>query len=259
MAISELIIIFIVGILSGFLNVSAGGGSLITMPVLIFMGLPSAVANGTNRVALMAQNIIAITNFKKHGYFDVKLNLMLALPALLGSLVGSQFAVLISDQVFDTVLALVMVMVLVLTITDPHKKLHISHLELTTRRKIISMIIFFFIGIYGGFIQAGVGLIIIAALSMLTGSSLVKINGMKVFIVAVYMSVSLLVFLFNGKVEWLIGIILALGNGIGGYLGSHFSITKGEKWIKIIMIIAVAVMAAKLFGLFELIGTVLDN
>ncbi len=259
MAITELIIIFTVGILSGFLNVSAGGGSLITMPVLIFLGLPSAVANGTNRVALMAQNIIAISNFKKNGYFDVKLNLMLAIPALLGSLAGSQFAVLISDQVFDTVLALVMVMVLVLTITEPHKKLHISHFELTNKHKIISMIVFFFIGMYGGFIQAGVGLIIIAALTMLTGYSLVKINGMKVFIVAIYMSVSLLVFLVNGKVDWVIGIALALGNGLGGFLGSHFSITKGEKWIKTIMIVAVILMAAKLFGLLDLIGNSLGN
>lgn len=259
MAITELIIIFIVGILSGFLNVSAGGGSLITMPVLIFLGLPSAVANGTNRVALMAQNIIAISNFKKNGYFDVKLNLLLALPALLGSLVGSQFAVLISDQVFDTVLALVMVMVLILTITEPHKKLQISHAKLTFKRKIISMVVFFFIGMYGGFIQAGVGLIIIAALTMLTGYSLVKINGMKVFIVAIYMSVSLLVFLFNGKVDWVIGIALALGNGLGGFLGSHFAITKGEKWIKVIMIIAVIIMAAKLFGLIDLIGNCLGG
>lgn len=248
----KLIFILIVGFISGFLNVNAGGGSLITMPILIFLGLPSAIANGTNRVAIMAQNLTAISNFKKNGYFNLELSLILSLPALLGSLVGSSLAISISDKTFNAVLACVMVFVLVLIIWEPQKRLNIEKKELTAKDKIIGIIVFFFIGVYGGFIQAGVGFLIIASLTVITGYSLVKINSMKVFIVAVYMSISLIVFVINGKVDWLIGISLALGNSLGGYVGSSFSIKKGDKWIKRIMILAVIFMAAKLLGLLNI-------
>lgn len=257
MELTKLVLIFLVGIVSGFLNVNAGGGSLISMPILIFLGLPSAVANGTNRVALMAQNLVAISNFKKNGYFDLKLNLILAIPALLGSIVGSNLAISLPDQLFNTILAMVMILVLVFTFKKPKIRVDLGDNELTLKHKIIGGIAFFFVGVYGGFIQAGIGLVIITILNMMTGYSLARINSMKVFIVAFYMAVSLAVFLLNGKVDWIIGLNLALGNGIGGYLGSSFSIKKGDKWIKIIMVIAVALMAAKLLGLFDLIISLL--
>ena len=258
MEIAKLILIFLVGIVSGFLNVNAGGGSLISMPILIFLGLPSAVANGTNRVALMAQNLVAISNFKKNGYFDLKLNLFLAIPALLGSLVGANLAISLPDHVFNTILGVVMVLVLILTFRKPDIRVGLGNEENSFKYKIIGGIAFFFVGMYGGFIQAGVGLVIIAILNIMTGFPLARINSMKVFIVAVYMAVSLLVFLLNGKVDWIIGVNLALGNGIGGYLGSSFSIKKGDKWIKIIMVITVALMAAKLSGFFDLIISILS-
>jgi len=86
MDILHIALIIAVGIAAGFLNTVAGEGSLITMPVLIFLGLPSAVANGTNRIALMAQNIVAVTNFRKKGFFDWKLSIMLAIPAAIPAL-----------------------------------------------------------------------------------------------------------------------------------------------------------------------------
>ncbi len=236
------------GVLAGFLNTVAGGGSLITMPVLIFLGLPSAVANGTNRIAIMAQNIVAVTNFRSKGFFDLKPGLMLALPATLGAIAGSKIAVSLPDYIFNKVLAVVMIAVMALIVFNPHKRTKTDSKLMSYKSKAAGMIVFFFIGVYGGFIQAGVGFIIIAALTFITGYSLVRINSLKVFIVAAYMLSSLAVFVLSGKINWLYGLCLASGNGLGAFLGSSFSVKKGDAWIKAVLVIAVIGMALKLSG-----------
>ncbi len=247
MEIYHIVLISIVGIISGFLNVIAGGGSLLSLPILIFLGLPASVANGTNRIAIMVQNIVAVINFKKNGYFDLKLGLLLSIPALLGSIIGSNLAISISDSIFNKILGISMLIILGLILWQPQKRINSYIGELTLKRKIFSVIVFFFIGIYGGFIQAGVGFIIIASLIILTGFSLVKINSLKVFIVLVYMLASISIFILNGQVDWFLGFALALGNGIGGWLGSKFAITKGDKWIKVFLVITIVIMSISLF------------
>ncbi|MGD9679196.1 MAG: sulfite exporter TauE/SafE family protein [Vulcanibacillus sp.] len=247
MELLSILLILIAGIIAGFLNVIAGGGTLLTMPILIFLGLPSAVANGTNRVALTVQNIVAVLNFKKYGYFDWKLGVLLGIPALFGSIIGSMLAISIPDEIFNKILAVTMLLILGLILWQPEKKFKAYMEKLTLKRKIIAVIVFFFIGIYGGFIQAGVGFIIMASLTLITGLSLVKINSLKVFIVLVYMIVSLGIFIFNGQVNWLYGFILAIGSGIGAWMGSKFSVKKGDKWIRIFLVITVSLMSISLF------------
>ncbi|NLC77313.1 MAG: sulfite exporter TauE/SafE family protein, partial [Clostridia bacterium] len=147
-------------------------------------------------------------------------------------------------------------MVLVLILRPPRHKAQDrqTEKEQDLKSKIIAAITFFFVGIYGGFIQAGVGFIIIAALNLITGWSLVKINSVKVFVILAYMLSSLAVFVASGQVEWVLGLTLAVGNGAGGWLGSNFAVAKGDKWIRIILVVTVTAMAAKLLGLFELLG-----
>ncbi|MDK2823900.1 MAG: uncharacterized protein PWQ67_495 [Clostridia bacterium] len=247
MTIGKVLLILITGTAAGFLNVVGGGGSLLSMPMLIFLGLPSAVANGTNRIALMLQNIVAVANFRRKGFFDLNLSLMLGIPALIGSIVGSKIAISLPDNIFNKILALVMFIVLFLIIKQPHKKILSEDEEkFNPHRKIPAMIAFFFIGVYGGFIQAGVGFIIIAALTIITGMSLVRINSLKVFIVGFYMLSSLLVFIISGSVNWVLGLTLAIGNSLGAWLGSNFAVSKGDKWIRYILIVTVTAMALKL-------------
>ncbi len=252
MSLQDIILILLAGTAAGFINTLAGGGSLITMPVLIFMGLPSAVANGTNRIAIMVQNIVAVSNFKRKGFFNLKLGIMLSIPAILGSIIGSNLAVNLSDEVFNKILGIVMIIVLVLILWQPQKKFASPGENLSLKRKILAMIAFFFVGIYGGFIQGGVGFIIIVSLSLITGLSLVKINSIKVLIVAFYTISSLMVFIMNGKVNWVLGLVLAIGNGIGGWLGSSFAVAKGDKWIKIILTAVILFMSARLLGIIKI-------
>ncbi|MCA0972495.1 sulfite exporter TauE/SafE family protein [Halobacillus litoralis] len=239
--------IFAAGVGAGFVNVMAGGGSLLTLPLLILFGLPSAVANGTNRIALLAQNIVAIASFRKGGYFDWKFSTMLAVPALIGSVAGAQIAVTMSDQLFNRILSIVMVVVLVIIVWKPHKRLATSTSHDTWPKRIGLMVIFFFVGVYGGFIQAGVGFIIIAALTLVSGLSLVKINSIKVFVVAIYTLSALIVFIVNDQVHWGYGIALAAGMSLGAFLGSRFAVKHGDKWVQRILIVAVVAMAIRLF------------
>ncbi len=246
MSILHLTIILLVGICAGFLNTLAGGGSLLTMPALIFMGLPSSVANGTNRVALLFQNATATANFKRKGYFDWRLVLMLAIPAVFGAALGSSLAVEIPDQVFNRMLAGVMIMVLMLILFKPKAKQRELISPMTYRKKLAATTAFFFVGLYGGIVQAGVGFIIIASLTWITGYDLVKINSVKVFIVAIYIFFSLVVFAANGKVDLILGLTLAAGNSMGAWIGSNFAVKNGDRWIKIILTFAVVAMAIKL-------------
>ncbi len=249
-------LILVTGVVAGFMNTLGGGGSLLTLPMLIFLGSPAAVANGTNRIALIVQNVVGVSNFRKKGFFFPKLGITLAAPAVVGSFLGARLAISIPEELFQKILAVIMIVVLVLILTRPEKKFlkEIEGENLSTARLIVSIFVFFGVGLYGGFINAGVGFVIIVALTLITGMSLVKINSLKLFIILIYISSSFIVFIIHGKVDWILGFTLAIGNALGAYLGSNFAVSKGDKWIRVFIVIAILSMSAKLLGLFNFLG-----
>ena len=245
----HVILLFGTGIAAGFLNTVAFGGSLLALPMLIFLGLESAVANGTNRIAIFFQNFSAIMGFRRKGVSDFSYSILLAVPAVIGAVIGATIAVDIKDSVFNLILAVVMIAMLVLTLLNPTERLKDRIENGGKHSKIISMVVFFFIGIYGGFIQAGVGLLIITALRLLTGMDLVRTNAIKVFVIFFYTVVALGIFIMEGKVNWYLGPTLAVGNACGAWLGSHWAVEKGDKWIKVMLIVAVIAFAIRLVWL----------
>jgi uncharacterized membrane protein YfcA len=242
----HVLLLFGTGIAAGFLNTVAFGGSLIALPVLIFLGLPTAVANGTNRIAIFFQNFSAIMGFRRKGVSDFGYSILLAIPAVIGAVIGAIIATDIKDAVFNLILAVVMITMLILTLLNPTERLKDRIESGGTRSKIIAMAVFFFIGIYGGFIQAGVGLLVITALRLLTGMDLVRTNAIKVFVIFFYTVIALGIFIMKGKVDWYLGPTLAVGNACGAWLGSHWAVAKGEKWIKVMLIVAVVAFAVRL-------------
>lgn len=234
------------GICAGFLNTVAFGGSLLALPMLIFLGLPTAVANGTNRVAIFFQNFSAIMGFRRKGVSNFSYSILLTVPAVIGAGIGALIAIDTKDAVFNLILAGVMVGMLVLTLLNPTERLKDRTESESKHSKIIAVVVFFFIGIYGGFIQAGVGLLVITALRLLTGMGLVRTNAIKVFVIFFYTVVALGIFLIKGKVNWYLGPTLAVGNACGAWLGSHWAVAKGEKWIKVMLIVAVCAFAIRL-------------
>ena len=246
LAFNDVIILLICGVIAGFINTVAGGGSLLTLPILIFMGLPSNIANGTNRIAIFMQNIFSISGYKSRGVSDFKYSSWLSVSALIGSIIGAKIAINIDEDMFNKILSVVIIIV-VLTIIYNKKPFNINSENISIEKKIISVIMFFFIGIYGGFIHAGVGFLILSILSNYNGIQLSKANSIKVFVVFVYTFFALIVFIMENKINWILGINLGIGNSIGGWFASRWSYNKPDKIIKIFIIISSAIMAIKLW------------
>ncbi|MCF6352027.1 MAG: sulfite exporter TauE/SafE family protein [Cyclobacteriaceae bacterium] len=243
----QAILLVFVGVIAGFINTVAGGGSLLSLPILIFLGLPPSMANGTNRVAIFLQNILGIAGFKSKGIFIFPYSLWVGLSALMGAILGAQFSVQIRGDLFNHILAVVMVAVVLITIFNPIKNLGEAIERLGKKHQIIGVITFFFIGIYGGFIQAGVGFIIMGSLTMINRISLVKSNSIKVFVVFTYTIAALAVFIIEDQINWVYGLTLAAGNMTGAWIASRWSVGKGDVWIRRFMIVMVTVLAIKLW------------
>lgn len=236
----------IVGVAGGFLNVVAGGGSLLTVPAMVFLGIPGPVANGTNRVGILAQNITSVVTFARSGFSDFRLSLSLAACAIPGAVAGALLGVNLEGVWFNRSLALIMVGVMVIMHFDRGATTPAKDHQPTSRQLLWGHLLMVGVGFWGGFIQLGVGFIIMPVLNRVMGLDLVRTNMHKVFIVAVYTVVALLIFASQLELLWLIGIALAVGNSIGGYLGAHFAISKGERMIRLVLNLVLVVFVIKL-------------
>ena len=235
-----------VGIAAGFLNVMAGGGSLLTVPVMVFMGLPGPVANGTNRIAILAQNITAIATFARRGFKDFRLSLTLAACSLPGAIAGALLGIQLHGVWFNRALALIMVGVMLVMYFDKRTAQDSETYQPTGRQLLHGHLLMVVVGFWGGFIQLGVGFIIMPVLNRVMGLDLVRTNMHKVFIVAVYTIVALVIFASQVELVWMIGIALAVGNSIGGYLGTHFAISGGERMIRRVLNVILIIFIIKL-------------
>ena len=240
------------GICSGFISSMAAGGSLLTLPVLIFLGLDGpTVANGTNRVALVIQNAFGIASFRRKGISDFRYGILISVPTVCGVIIGTLLVIQLgtidkSSIIFNRILAGIMIVVLAITIFNPLKKLQSSKENLGSSRKVLAALIFFFLGIYIGFIQAGVGFMIIVTITTVNGFSLVRTNALKMFVVFFATLMALSIFVMKGHVDWGLGLALAGGNSIGVSIGSHWAVAKGDKTIRVILVCSILVFSARL-------------
>lgn len=245
MEIWQIIVLALVGIMAGWLNVMAGGGSLLTVPIMLFMGIPAPVANGTNRIAILAQNITAVATFRKRGFSDFKLSLSLAAAASVGALAGASLGVHLEGEWFNRVLALVMVAVLILMATG-HDKIKPIGGDAEPKNVLLGHVLMVGAGFWGGFIQIGVGFILMPILHRVMGLDLVRVNMHKVFVVLVYTVIALAVFASQLELLWWTGAALAVGNSIGGWLGAHTTVTHGETLIRRVLYLALTAFIIKL-------------
>lgn len=239
-------ILLITGLITGFINTVAGGGSLLTLPVFIFLGFPTDMANGTNRVAIFFSSLTSTYTFRKQGVRGMKYGIWLGLAAMAGAIPGVIIAMKMNDEVFTKVLAGIMIAVAGFIIAEPFfKKQHHEEIH-STPRLILALITFFFIGMYGGFLQAGLGFLVIAALAGINKMNLVKVNNIKVIVTFFLTVVALSIFAYSGKIDWKYGLILAVGQSAGGWAGSLWSVKKGEVWIRRVLLVMIVALAVKL-------------
>jgi len=244
----KLLVIFGIGAIAGFINVNAGGGSSITLSGLIFLGLNSATANGTNRIGLLFQNILAVSSFRKQKMHQFKRSFILSIFTLPGAIIGAILSIRINDEWFHRILAIVMIGIIFSIIFSPSKRSVIQR-EIAHNKWLIYPAMFG-IGFYGGFIQVGVGFLLMASLYHILKISLIQVNMHKVFIILLYTIPALCVFIKTGNVNWLYGLVLAGGTSCGGWWGVKIAVKGGEKVIRYILIIAIFVIALKLLGIF---------
>ncbi len=243
----ELILLVFIGLVTGVINTLAGGGSLLTLPMLIFLGLPPSVANGTNRIAILIQSIVTNAGFRSKGVNTYPFSIYFGISATIGAILGAQMAVKIDGDLFNKILAIIMVVVVAYLVFNRKAKLEDLVERVSGKHLWTSIILFFFVGIYGGFIQAGVGFLMLLVLSGINRFSLVKSNALKIVITGIYTVFAVVIFVMNDKVNWEYGLILAFGNAIGGWFASRWSVSKGDGLVKIFLVIMVIIMAIKLW------------
>ncbi len=244
----SLAVLFFVGLFAGFINVMAGGGSSLTLPALLFLGLDAAVANGTNRIAILFQNIFGSLSFKNEKVSQLKVSLLMAVFTLPGAVLGALAAVRIGNHTFKIILAVVMIgIILSMVVPIKYKKDYQERIE-----KIPWLIypVMFLIGFYGGFIQVGVGFILLASIHFILKVNLVYANMHKIMVVLIYTIPVILVFLFTDNINWKYGLTLATGNSLGAWWSAKIAVRKGEKIVRVILIVTIFIIALKLLGIF---------
>jgi len=249
------------GVAGGVLNVLAGGGSLITVPVMVFLGIPGPVANGTNRIGILAQSIASIATFARRGLSDFRLSLTLSACTIPGAVVGALVGSNLEGVWFNRALALIMLGILVMMHLDrgtpargtPARGTpdgdavgHSGNAAPTRTQLLYGHLLMVGVGLWGGFIQIGVGFIMMPILNRVMGLDLVRTNMHKVFIVAPYTLVAMLVFSSQVGLMWLAGIALAVGSSIGGYLGTHFTVRASERSVRLVLNLVLIAFIIKL-------------
>lgn len=248
-------LVFLAGVATGFVNTLAGGGSLIAISALIFLGLPSPIANATNRVGIVFQGATGTWRYRRSGRLRLGEAVSAAVPAGLGAIVGVSLAVEVSERVFDVALGVVLVLVIA-TVFIPAPVG--SEGRFATLRNawsiryprtmaILRFAVFFVVGVYGGFVQAGVGFLLITAITFTMGHDLVTTNGIKVLVILVFATISLVVFSAHGMVAWVAGLLLALGTTAGSWIGVHASVKGGAGFIRWVVVLAAGAAAVRLF------------
>lgn len=244
------------GFAAGFINTLAGSGSLVTLPMLIFLGLPATVANGTNRIGVLLQNLVAIDSFRRKGVLDWRGAINFGAPAVFGSILGAQIAVNLDEEVMRRAIGFLMVAMLFVIVLRPQRWLHGVLERLERRPTIWQILLFFLIGIYGGFIQAGVGIFLLAGLVLGVGYNLVRANAVKVGVIFLFTISALVIFIRNAQVDWLIGFIIAIGNMLGAYVAAKLAVERGAVLVHRLLIVIVLVSALNLLGVFKLMGSI---
>lgn len=241
--------VILAGLAAGFINTLAGSGSLITLSLMAFLGIPLDIANGSNRVGVLFQNITGINSFQQKGLIDWRGGIMLAIPAMIGSFIGARIAADLNEDVLSIVLGVIMVVMLVVILVNPKRWLEGTLEQFDGRPSLVQLGAFFLIGIYGGFIQAGVGIFLLAGLVLSAGYNLVRANAVKLVINLLFTLVALAVFVLNDQVDWTIGILLAVGNAAGAWIAARMAIERGAEFVRYVLIAVVVVSAVRFLGI----------
>jgi len=258
----EISVLIFSGLAVGFINTLAGGGSVISLSVLMLMGLPAPVANGTNRIAVTIQTLTAATVFRRQKVLDLKKGSILGIPSAIGSLLGAWIAIDINEVMFERAFAVIMLVMLVFVFYNPDKYIYGRQHLVDKKVTPLQWVIFFFLGVYGGFVHVGIGYFLLTVLVLNAGYDLVKANAVKVLIVLMYMPFSFLVFVWLSDINWTYGLVMMIGSVVGAFIASHMAVKKGVIFVKWTIVVVTIFMAGHFLGIYnikEMFGHILGR
>ena len=248
MTIGEAVLLVGGAAVAGVVNTLAGGASALTVPLLVLVGLPGTVANGTNRVGILTQNAVAAWRFRAEGVSGFGAAVPVLLPVALGAAVGAAGISQVADETFQRAFGVVMIALLVPIALGVG-----SDGAVTSRARRLSgpgtFLIFFAIGLYGGAFQAGVGILLIYGISW-SGVDLIRTNSMKVVINFCFTLLVLPIFLLSGQIAWAPALVLGAGFAAGGWIGPRLAVRGGERVIRPVLGVAVVALAGRMLGLY---------
>lgn len=242
------------GILAGIINTLAGSGSLVTLAMMDVMGIPANVANATNRIGVLIQNAVGIATFRQSGNLGFgNQSTWLIIPSVIGSAIGAWLATFLDAQSMRQAIGIVMIIMLIVILIRPNRWLRTESDVSEERPKLWMQGLFLLIGIYGGFIQAGVGVFLLSALVLGVGYNLNEANMIKLLIVLCVTVGALLIFWSQGLLWWGIGALMAVGQSIGAWAAAHFATrySNANIWVRRLLIIVVVMGIIRAFGLLS--------
>jgi uncharacterized protein len=242
----QYILIIGAGLIAGFINTLAGSGSLLTLPLLIFIGLPPNMANGTNRIAIMLQSLVGSIGFRKQASLNLRSGLALGIPSVLGSVAGALIALAINSKAMERVVGILLIIMFCIVLLRPEAWLKGKTDKGIAGSVWVNVIVFFLIGVYGGFIQAGVGFFLLGGLVLGAGLDLVRANAIKNILVFLYTPFALAVYILGHQVNYQAGLILSIGSMTGAWLGTRSAVSWGPAFVRYILLLAVLVSAVQL-------------
>jgi uncharacterized membrane protein YfcA len=245
------------GLAAGIVNTLAGGGSLLTVPLLVLIGLPGTLANGTNRIGVLLQNAVAAWRFRREGVWDVASAKWEIAAVAVGAVTGAAVISQVSDSLFERMFGIAMLALLVPTLRKPRPRNEAGPQDeaglrdepAAERPAALRLALFFGIGLYGGAFQAGVGILLVLALSY-AGYDLVRANALKVTINFCFTLVAVPVFIAARQVVWAPALVLAAGFAAGGEIGARLAVRGGERLIRPVLGVAIVTLAGRLLGLY---------
>lgn len=236
-------ILLVAGLLGGFINTVAGGGSMLTLPALMMLGMPADIANATNRVGVFLQSLTSAKGFRDHGRLDSSAIGPILVPTLAGALIGSLAASYLPVWLLKPTLLGSMVLMAVIMVARPDTLIPEEGTQVRKLKETpFAIAALFLAGVYGGFVQAGVGFILIAALAGSLRYDLVRTNALKTVCTGVFSGVALVVFVIRDQVMWVPGLILAVGTVIGAMISVRFAITVSQNTLKWLLLVMVSIM-----------------
>lgn len=238
------VLLLAAGMVCGVVNVVGGGGSLLALPVLLALGLPAPVANGTNRLAILFQDIAALTSFRKKGQFDWREGWPYSLPVVAGALVGAWLAALyLTEMVMNIAILVLIVGMIAALFFQPGKWTGAAGEKRAGRPRFTDKVLFFLIGVYGGFIQAGFTYLVLAVFVLKTGIGMVRADALKLFLNLLILPVALVIFFWHHQIDWLYGLVLGVGSALGGYGGVRFVTVWSPRLIRSLLLVLLLLSA----------------